>query len=322
MSRELLITGGSGFIGSNFIQYLLDNTDDKITNIDALTYASHNHLITEFEMNPKYRFIKCDITELAQLDKAFDRHYDAIIHFAAESHVDRSIESAYLFIHTNVHGTLNLLEALLKGKASRMVHISTDEVYGSLKNDEPSFTEEHPLAPNNPYSASKASSDLLVRSFYQTYQLPVIITRCSNNYGPYQHEEKLIPKVILHALHNKEIPIYGNGLNIRDWLFVEDHCRAIKLVLDHGQEGEIYNIGGNEEKTNLEIVQGILEIMGKSPKLIKFVQDRLGHDQRYSMNWQKLNRELGWAPAVSFEKGIKQTIEWYKSSYLKMGDSK
>jgi dTDP-glucose 4,6-dehydratase len=312
MSQQLLITGGAGFIGANFIAYLLRHTDYCITNIDALTYAGREENISGFKYSKRYRFIKGDITERDQLMMAFDKKYDAIIHFAAETHVDRSINDPYPFIKTNVYGTLNLLQTVLTGKAHKMIHISTDEVYGSLSHADPPFTEESNVAPNNPYSASKASADLLVRSFYKTHGLPLVITRCSNNYGPMQHPEKFIPKIITNALNNQEIPLYGDGLNIRDWVYVEDHCRAIHLVLEKGTAGEVYNIGGSEEKTNREVIEAILEQMGKDASLIKYVADRKGHDRRYAMDSSKIKRELGWEPSVSFKQGIKKTIDWYQ----------
>ncbi|HJV16857.1 MAG TPA: dTDP-glucose 4,6-dehydratase, partial [Bacillales bacterium] len=247
-----------------------------------------------------------------ELKLAFDQKYDAIINFAAESHVDRSIQDAHPFIRTNITGTFNLLQAVLNGEAKKMIQISTDEVYGSLEQTDPPFTEVTALAPNNPYSASKASADLLVRSYFKTHQLPLFITRCSNNYGPMQHTEKFIPKIISNTLNNKKIPIYGDGLNIRDWIHVEDHCRSIHLVLEKGIPGEIYNIGGSEEKTNREVVETILDYLGKDHSLIQFVQDRKGHDRRYSMDSSKITRELGWKDKFTFQEGIKKTIEWYK----------
>ncbi|MFY0784034.1 dTDP-glucose 4,6-dehydratase [Peribacillus simplex] len=311
MTENLLITGGCGFIGSHFIRLLLKNKNVSITNIDALTYASNKENTEDFEKNPNYRFIKVDITKKDELDKVFDQTYDMIINFAAETHVDRSIESSQSFVHTNVLGTYHLLRKVLDGKAKKMLQISTDEVYGSLKKNEYPFKETHPLAPNNPYSASKASADLLIRSFYQTYKIPVMITRCSNNYGPNQNSEKLIPKVIYHALHDKEIPVYGDGQNVRDWLFVEDHCRAIFAVMMNGKPGEIYNIGGNNEKSNIEMVKIILNHIGKSHDLIAFVTDRKGHDRRYGIDWSKMKNEFNWQPCTSFNKGIKMTIDWY-----------
>ncbi|MCM3541125.1 dTDP-glucose 4,6-dehydratase [Priestia endophytica] len=326
MNKKVLITGGAGFIGSNFIRHLLKTKNYDITNIDAMTYAGNEESIKEFSNYSNYLFIKADITNNRELDKVFSDHYDIIVNFAAETHVDRSIQNASSFIHTNVIGTHNLLQKILEEKAGKMIQISTDEVYGSLELNENPFTETNPLSPNNPYSASKASADLLVRSFYKTYKAPIIITRCSNNYGPYQHPEKLIPKIIYHALNNLEIPIYGNGTNIRDWLFVEDHCRAIHTVMERGLSGEIYNIGSNNERTNLGVAQIILKILGKSEELITFVADRKGHDYRYAINWNKLNDKLGWTPSISFEDGIRKTLEWYMNHYqwieksIKTGD--
>lgn len=311
MSKHLLVTGGAGFIGANFITYLLNHSDYFITNVDALTYAGSRDNMSGFEGTSRYRFMKIDIADNERLSRAFDQKYDAIINFAAESHVDRSIQHALPFIQTNIYGTFHLLQFVLAGKAKKMIQVSTDEVYGSLNPTDPPFTEENALAPNNPYSASKASADLLVRSYYQTHQLPLIITRCSNNYGPMQHTEKFIPKTIMNALRHEKIPIYGDGLNIRDWIFVEDHCRAIHLVLEKGKFGEVYNIGGSEEKTNLEIVEIILNKLDKDLDLISYIQDRKGHDRRYSMDSSKIFRELGWKPTVQLNDGIQQTIEWY-----------
>ncbi|MEI4801450.1 dTDP-glucose 4,6-dehydratase [Bacillus sp. NPDC077411] len=311
MTENLLITGGCGFIGSHFIRLLLKNTNVSITNIDALTYASNKENTEDFENNPNYRFIKVDITKKDELDKVFDQTYDMIINFAAETHVDRSIENSHSFVHTNVLGTYYLLQKVLDGKAKKMLQISTDEVYGSLKVNEHPFKETHPLSPNNPYSASKASADLLIHSFYRTYKIPVMITRCSNNYGPNQNSEKLIPKVIFHALHDKKIPIYGDGQNVRDWLFVEDHCKAIYTIMVNGKPGEIYNIGGSNEKSNIEIVKIILNYIGKSHDLIAFVTDRKGHDRRYGIDWSKMKNGFNWQPNTPFNRGIKMTIDWY-----------
>lgn len=313
MHKHLLITGGAGFIGSNFISLLLNHTHYFITNVDSLTYAGNLENIQPFEKSNRYRFIKCDIRKIDELNLVFDQKYDAIINFAAESHVDRSIQQALPFIETNINGTFHLIQAVLNGKAKKMIQISTDEVYGSLSATESPFTEKTPLAPNNPYSASKASADLLVRSFVQTHQLPLIVTRCSNNYGPRQHTEKFIPKTINNALNNEKIPLYGDGLNIRDWIFVEDHCRAIHMVLEKSACGEIYNIGGTEEHTNLEVIETILFQLDKGNQLIKYVEDRKGHDRRYAMDSSKIRRELGWQPLVSFKEGIQKTIDWYKS---------
>lgn len=313
MNNHILITGGAGFIGANFTSYLLKHSNYYITNVDSLTYASNREAIKRFEKLSQYRFLHRDIGNEQDLDAIFDQKYAAIINFAAESHVDRSIVDAAPFIRTNIHGTFNLLQAVLNGKAMKMIQISTDEVYGSLQLTDPPFTEETPIAPNNPYSASKASADLLVRSYFNTHQLPLIITRCSNNYGPIQNTEKFIPKIISNALKNIDIPVYGDGLNIRDWIYVEDHCRAIKMVLENGVHGEVYNIGGFEEKTNLEVIQIILNKLKKSDDLIHFIEDRKGHDRRYSMDSEKIARELGWKPLVSFSEGIDRTIEWYKN---------
>ncbi|OIJ18535.1 dTDP-glucose 4,6-dehydratase [Anaerobacillus alkalidiazotrophicus] len=315
MSKHLLITGGAGFIGSNFIDYILKNTTYSITNIDALTYAGHINNMKTFNQHRNYRFIQCDISNGTSLKQVFDCDYEAIINFAAESHVDRSIENAHPFIHTNINGTLNLLNAVLAGKAKKMIQISTDEVYGSLDQDSLPFTEYSQLASNNPYSASKASADLFVRSFHRTYQLPLIITRCSNNYGPKQHLEKFIPKVITNALNDQKIPLYGDGKHVRDWIFVDDHCRAIHTVLEHGDSGEVYNIGGGHEWTNKEVITLILDYLNKDYSLIEYVKDRKGHDRRYGINWGKIHKELGWKPQVSFREGLIKTIEWYKTNY-------
>lgn len=311
MTKHLLVTGGAGFIGANFIKYLLKNTSYLITNIDALTYASNPLTMEQWNKAENFRFLRTDITDRKQVKDVFNTKYDIIIHFAAETHVDRSIQNANPFVHTNIIGTYHLLEAMMEGRAGKMIHISTDEVYGSLKPTEPPFTEKSPLSPNNPYSASKASSDLLVHSYYKTYKLPVIITRCSNNFGPYQHPEKFIPKIIASTLANCPIPIYGDGKQIRDWLFVEDHCRGIHACIEKGNDGEIYNFGGLNEATNLEVAEKILEMMGKDKSLLTFVEDRKGHDRRYSINWQRASRELNWKPIVGFEDGLERTINWY-----------
>jgi dTDP-glucose 4,6-dehydratase len=315
MQKNILVTGGAGFIGSNFIAYMLKNTAYHITNVDKLTYAGNLQNTKGFFRNKRYRFLKADITDQNQLKCVFDRKYEVIINFAAETHVDRSIESAEPFITANITGTLNLLHFILQEKAAKFIQISTDEVYGSLAADDPAFTEKSPLSPNNPYSASKASADLIVRSYYQTYKLPVLITRCSNNYGPHQHTEKFIPKIITHALQNQEIPLYGDGQNIRDWLFVEDHCRAIHLVLEQGTAGEVFNIGGACEMTNKEVVIHILDLLGKPKHLIRHVTDRKGHDRRYSIDFEKIHTQTGWKPTTSFAEGIKKTIDWYKQEW-------
>lgn len=297
------------------MKLLLQDTNVRLTVFDKLTYASHPDEMDELLKLSHFRFIQGDITLQHELDQAFDEVYDAIIHFAAESHVDRSIESAEPFIQTNVLGTYRMLEAVLKGKAKKLIHISTDEVYGDLEPDDPAFTEQTPLSPNNPYSASKASSDLLVKSFIHTYQLPAMITRCSNNYGPYQHEEKLIPTIIRKAVNGEKIPIYGDGQQIRDWLYVEDHARAVKQVLEKGTAGQVYNIGGGNEKTNLDLTKTILSQLGISHDQIAFIQDRKGHDRRYAIDASKLKGELGWTQETSFEEGIEKTINWYRTKY-------
>lgn len=315
MTKSYLITGGAGFIGLNFVKLLLQDTNVRLTVFDKLTYASHPDEMDELLKLSHFRFIQGDITLQHELDQAFDEVYDAIIHFAAESHVDRSIESAEPFIQTNVLGTYRMLETVLKGKAKKLIHISTDEVYGDLEPDDPAFTEQTPLSPNNPYSASKASSDLLVKSFIHTYQLPAMITRCSNNYGPYQHEEKLIPTIIRKAVNGEKIPIYGDGQQIRDWLYVEDHARAVKKVLENGTAGQVYNIGGGNEKTNLDLTKTILSQLGISHDQIAFIQERKGHDRRYAIDASKLKGELGWTQETSFEEGIEKTINWYRTKY-------
>ncbi|MEI4790613.1 dTDP-glucose 4,6-dehydratase [Bacillus sp. FJAT-53060] len=315
MTKSYLITGGAGFIGLNFVKLLLQESDARLTVFDKLTYASHPEEMDELSKFSHFRFIQGDITLQHELDQVFDEAYDAIIHFAAESHVDRSIESAEPFIQTNVLGTYRMLEAVLKGKAKKLIHISTDEVYGDLEMDDPAFTEQTPLSPNNPYSASKASSDMLVKSYIHTHQLPAMITRCSNNYGPYQHEEKLIPTIIKKAINGEKIPIYGDGQQIRDWLYVEDHVRAVKQVVENGKSGQIYNIGGGNEKSNLDLTKTILTHLGISHDQIAFVQDRKGHDRRYAIDAGKLKGELGWVQATSFEEGIEKTIKWYRAKY-------
>jgi len=311
---RLLVTGGCGFIGSNFIRYYLNtHPQDSLINIDKLTYAGNLENLSDLSHSPRYQFVKGDIADAPRMEELIRKDVDGIVNFAAESHVDRSIEDPSAFIRTNVFGTFALLEAIRRTfpeRKIRFLHVSTDEVYGSL-GETGVFTEETPLAPNSPYSASKTSADLLVRSYHHTYKLPAIITRCSNNYGPYQFPEKLIPLLISNALEDKELPIYGDGMNVRDWIYVEDHCRALDLVLHHGREGEVYNIGGQSEKPNLWVVKTILDRLGKPHSLIRFVTDRPGHDRRYAIDFSKIEKELGWRPSVSFEEGISRTIEWY-----------
>lgn len=313
VKNKILITGGAGFIGGNFVHYILNKYPEyEVVNLDALTYAGELTKHQEVENLPNYHFTHIDITDKEQLSNLFiEKEFDYVIHFAAESHVDRSIANPEQFILTNVLGTQNLLQAAKQTKISKFIHISTDEVYGELDFDKANFfTETTPLQPNSPYSASKASSDLLVRAYAETYQLPVNITRCSNNYGPFQFPEKLIPLTISKILNDKKVPIYGNGQNIRDWLHVYDHCTAIDAILHKGINGEVYNIGGHNEKTNLDVVRTIIHTIGKSEKLIEHVEDRLGHDKRYAIDPTKLE-QLGWKPTYTFETGIRQTIDWY-----------
>ena len=307
---KVLVTGGAGFIGSNFVHYMLDKYPDyEIVNLDALTYGGNLENLEGVEDNPNYTFVKGDIRDHELVDE-IARDVDYIVHFAAESHVDRSIEDPEIFIKSNILGTQVLLDAAKKYEIKKYLQVSTDEVYGTL-GAEGYFTEETPLQPNSPYSASKAGADLMVRAYYETFGLPVNITRCSNNYGPYQFPEKLIPLMISNALEDKELPVYGDGKNIRDWLHVYDHCSAIDLVLHKGRIGEVYNIGGHNEKQNIEIVKLILKELGKSESLIKFVTDRLGHDRRYAIDSTKISEELGWKPKYTFETGIVETIQWY-----------
>ena len=310
--KNILVTGGAGFIGSNFVRYMLNKYQDyKIVNLDLLTYAGNIKSLDDIKDNPNYLFVKGDIADNKLVDKIVSENkIDVIINFAAESHVDRSITNPDIFVKTNVLGTQNLLEVAKKYKIEKFFQISTDEVYGSLGKTG-FFTEKTPLSPNSPYSASKASADLLVMAYHHTFGLNVNITRCSNNYGPYQFPEKLIPLFITNALADKQVPLYGDGLNIRDWLFVEDHCSAIDTVLHKGKNGEIYNVGGNNEKTNKYITDTILKYLGKDNSLIKYVTDRLGHDRRYAIDATKIKEELGWQPKYKFEQAIEKTIEWY-----------
>ena len=308
---KLLVTGGAGFIGSNFIRYMLGQHQDiQIVNLDKLTYAGNLENLEDVAWHPHYRFIKGDICDRRVVDELLSEGFDAIVNFAAESHVDRSIQDAQIFMETNVLGTQFLLEAARRHQVERFIHISTDEVYGSL-GPTGRFTEETPLAPNSPYAASKAAADLLVRAYHRTYKLPVIITRCSNNYGPYQFPEKLIPLFITNALEEKPLPLYGDGYYIRDWLYVEDHCRGLELILQGGRPGGVYNIGGNCERNNLDIAKTILRELGRPESLITFVNDRPGHDRRYANDCSKVKRELGWDPTHTLPSGMKETIRWY-----------
>jgi len=307
---KLLITGGAGFIGSNFIHHIItEHPDWEIVNLDKLTYAGNLENLQDTENNPRYWFIKGDIADRKLISSLLQGKIDAIINFAAESHVDRSILDASPFIETNIKGTQTLLEEARQYKVGKFIQVSTDEVYGATEKGK--FTEESPLSPNSPYSASKAAADFLCHAYWKTYHLPVIVTRCSNNLGPFQFPEKLIPLAITNALENKPIPIYGDGLNVRDWIYVLDHCRALDLVLQKGKPGEIYNIAANQEKTNLELIHRLLDVMDKPPSLIKFVADRPGHDRRYALDITKITRELGWKPIYSFEKALAATVDWY-----------
>lgn len=307
---KILVTGGAGFIGSCFIRHMLKSHPDyKIINFDCLTYAGNIENLDDIKNSPNYSFIKADICDKKAVDRAVSE-VDCVINFAAESHVDRSILNPEIFIETNIKGTLNLLDCAKKHGIQRYLQVSTDEVYGTLGKDG-YFTENTPLAPNSPYSASKAGADMLVRSYFETYKTPVLITRCSNNYGPYQYPEKLIPFFISKLLKGEKVPLYGDGLNVRDWLYVYDHCRAIDTVLHKGREGEVYNVGGHNEKSNIEITKIILKEMGRDESSIEYVKDRLGHDRRYAIDNTKITTELGWEPSLTFEEGIKLTINWY-----------
>lgn len=309
---KLLVTGGAGFIGSNFIYYILEeHPESEVTNLDKLTYAGNLNNLTDAENEPRYHFIKGDIADRELVDGLLSYGFDAIVNFAAESHVDRSILDASPFIETNIKGTQVLLDGARQYRVERFIQVSTDEVYGSI--DKGSFTEAAPLSPSSPYAASKAAADLLCRAYFQTYHLPVIISRSSNNFGPYQFPEKLIPLAITNALEDRAIPIYGDGLNIRDWIYVYDHCRALELVIEKGRPGEIYNIAANQERTNLELVHALLDMMGKQRELITFVTDRPGHDRRYALNTAKIAQELDWKPAYHFEKALAATVNWYLS---------
>lgn len=326
MMKNVLVTGGAGFIGSNFVRYMLEkHSGYRIINLDALTYAGNLENLKGVEDNPNYVFVKADIRDRKRINQVFDCYeIDTVVNFAAESHVDRSIEEPEIFLTTNIIGTQVLLDAAIKHwkvnpddkycrsykPGVKFLQVSTDEVYGSL-GPTGKFVETMPLKPNSPYAASKASADLIVRAYHKTFGLPVNITRCSNNYGPYQFPEKLIPLMIINCLKDKELPVYGDGMQVRDWLHVFDHCSAIDRVLHKGVTGEVYNIGGNNEKTNIEIVKLIISVLGKTESLIKYVKDRPGHDRRYAIDNTKITTDLGWKPVYSFEQGIKDTIKWY-----------
>jgi dTDP-glucose 4,6-dehydratase len=325
----ILVTGGAGFIGSNFVLDWLATHGEPVLNLDALTYAGNMENLVALDGDPRHVFVQGDICDRALLDRLLAAHRPrAVLHFAAESHVDRSIHGPGAFVRTNVEGTFTLLEAVRahwsglppgEQSAFRFHHVSTDEVYGSLGSDDPAFTETHPYQPNSPYSASKAASDHLVRAWFHTFGLPVLTTNCSNNYGPFHFPEKLIPLMIVNALAGKPLPIYGDGLNVRDWLYVKDHCSAIRVVLERGRPGEVYNIGGWNERTNRQIVDAICALLdelrpdpsGPHARLIRFVTDRPGHDRRYAIDARKIERELGWRPTESFETGLRKTVRWY-----------
>ena len=311
---KVLVTGGAGFIGSAFVRLLLGETSDRVVNLDKLTYAGNLENLRSVESSDRYRIVEGDICDGHLVESLLAREKpDAIVHFAAESHVDRSILSPEPVIRTNVFGTFTLLEAARRAGIGRFVHVSTDEVYGSLEPPQQA-TEEYPLNTSSPYSASKAGSDLLSRSYFVTYQMPVMITRASNNYGPFQFPEKLIPLMISNALENRPLPVYGDGMQVRDWLYVDDHCRGVLAVLNQGRAGEIYNLGGNRSLANIEVVRKILALTGRPEELIQHVTDRPGHDRRYALSSQKLMSETGWRPETEFETGLRLTIEWYRAN--------
>ena len=309
---KILVTGGAGFIGSSFVRYVLRTRKDiHVVNLDLLTYAGNLRNVEEVAADTRYQFVRGDIADESLHTKIFEKHrIDAIVNFAAETHVDRSIEDSSPFVRTNIEGTRCLLEQARKHKLSRFVQISTDEVYGSL-GPAGSFREDSPLDPSSPYSASKAAADLLVLAYHKTYGLPVLITRCSNNYGPFQFPEKLIPVLITNAHEDRPLPIYGDGMNVREWIFADEHSRAVLMALERGVSGQVYNIGSGYEQTNLEVVREILRLMGKPESLIKFVKDRPGHDRRYSIDCSKIRREWKWSPEIDFASGLASTIEWY-----------
>ena len=310
---KLFVTGGAGFIGSNFIHHVLERPGYEVINFDALTYAGNLKSLSDLAGNNRYRFVKGDITSADQVESAIESDTDAVVNFAAETHVDRSILDSSAFVQTNIRGTQVLLELLRKRKARRLLQISTDEVYGSL-GAVGKFEVDSPLSPNSPYAASKAAADLLVRAYHQTYRLDVVTTRCSNNYGPFQFPEKFIPLMVLNGFEEKPLPIYGDGQYTRDWIHVRDHCRALEQVLNRGRPGSVYNIGGDDELTNLEVVRLILEILGRSSDLIQFVKDRPGHDRRYAVDSRGTREELGWAPRVRFQEGLRETVVWYQEN--------
>lgn len=323
---KILVTGGAGFIGCNFVYYMLAKYPDyEIVCLDSLTYAGNLKSLKEALENPKFKFVKGSISDKEFVDKLFDEErFDTVINFAAESHVDRSIENPFIFLETNIMGTACLLEAGKKYGVKRYHQVSTDEVYGDLPLDRPDlfFTEETPIHTSSPYSSSKASADLLTLAFYRTYGLPVTVSRCSNNYGPYQFPEKLIPLMIVRALEDESLPVYGEGLNVRDWLYVEDHCKAIDLIVHNGRVGEVYNVGGHNEKQNIEVVKTVLDHLKKPESLITYVKDRAGHDLRYAIDPTKITNELGWTPETKFADGMKKTVEWYLQNNAWIDDIK
>jgi len=312
--RRMLVTGGCGFIGANFVRYELErDAVIEITNLDALTYAGNPDNLTGVDRDPRYRFVEGDIADRPFVIKLVaEGGFDAIVHFAAESHVDRSINDAGPFLRTNVVGTQCLLDAARAAKVARFVQVSTDEVYGTLRPDDPPFAETTPIAPNSPYAASKAGADLLVRAAYHTFGLDTVVTRCSNNYGPYQFPEKLIPLFITNAMAGLSVPVYGDGRQVRDWIHVVDHCRGVDTAMRHGRAGEVYNFGGKSERYNLDVTRTILALCGRSENLIQYVTDRPGHDRRYAINCAKAESELGWYPTIAFEDGLAATVAWYK----------
>jgi len=311
MSKKILVTGSAGFIGSSFVKLMLTKGDYEVISFDALTYAGNLENLDSLKDNPKHTFVKGNIESKQDLEKVFDEHkIDGVINFAAESHVDRSIMDSSPFVSTNVFGTVNLLDFSKKHNVKRYLQVSTDEVYGSL-GATGKFTEKTNLKPNSPYSASKTAADNFVRSYYKTFDFPALITRCSNNYGPYQFPEKLIPLMIMNALSDKDLPVYGDGMNVRDWIYVDDHCQAILEVFEKGRVGQVYNIGAENEMPNIEIVKQILSYLNKPESLIKYVKDRPGHDKRYAMDNTKISSELGWTPKYDFNNGLKLTIDWY-----------
>lgn len=312
---KIVVTGGAGFIGGNFVHYMLEqHPEDRIICLDALTYAGNLETLADVMENPKFKFVKGDITDRRRVYALFEAEKpDVVVNFAAESHVDRSIEHPEIFLQTNILGTSVLLDACRKYGIERYHQVSTDEVYGDLPLDRPDlfFTEQTNLHTSSPYSASKASADLLVQAYHRTYGVPVTISRCSNNYGPYHFPEKLIPLMIANALADKKLPVYGTGENVRDWLYVEDHCHAIDLVIRKGRVGEVYNIGGHNERTNMQVVKTVLQELGKPESLIEHVADRKGHDRRYAIDPTKIHEELGWLPETTFDEGIRRTVKWY-----------